>query len=160
MSDKDDIRARGIQGFAVVTAAGVASGGSATVNELRAKGMSTICAVDASGDASGTSIATLRTRGIRYFCPVTQAGVAADATTKETLRTRGIPFFCLVTPLGVAQVGGDTIKQLRERGIPSFCPLDQNGAEIPDGGGGGQPAPMMRFNDELNSQLLAVLDDF
>lgn len=160
MSDKDDIRPRGIPGYAVVTAAGVASGGSATINELRAKGMSTICAVDATGDASGTSIATLRTRGIRYFCPVTQAGLAADSTTKEVLRTRGIPFFCLVTPLGVAQVGGDTIAQLRARGIPFFCPLDQNGAEIPDGGGEPGVAPSMQFNVASNSQLLALLDDF
>lgn len=29
-----------------------------------------------------------------------------------------------------------------------------------DGGGGGGDAPAMQFDDEANSQLLAVLDDF
>lgn len=31
---------------------------------------------------------------------------------------------------------------------------------IGSGAGGGEDAPTMQFNDELNSQLLAVLEDF
>ncbi len=126
--------------------------------ELRRRGMEPICAVDATGSASGTSKQTLEQRGIAYFCPVDEAGVAADATTSATLRQRGIQPMCRVSNVGIAQSGSLNITQLAQRGIAFFCPLNESGNEISAAPPG--DAPTMQFNDELNSQLLAVLEDF
>ena len=137
MSDRDDLPKRGIPFYAMVAETGIAVGGTRTQSILRGEGMEPICATDSSGVSNGVTANTLRQRGINFFCPVLETGLAADSTTMNTLSQRGIPFFCKVSNVGIAQGGTLNIFQLAYRGIPYFCPLDENGTEIAAGGGGG-----------------------
>ena len=127
MSDRDDLPKRGIPFYAMIDETGIAVGGTSTQSILRGKDMEPICATDSSGVSNGVTANTLRQRGINFFCPVLETGLAADATTMNTLGQRGIPLFCAVSNVGVAQGGTLTIGQLAQRGIPYFCPLDENG---------------------------------
>lgn len=46
-------------------------------------------------------------------------------------------------------------------GAPAVVFIDADGVTfMPGGSAGGGDAPVMQFNDELNSQLLALLGDF
>jgi hypothetical protein len=129
MSDKDDLRARGIQCFSLVDEQGVSTDGtSSSLRQIRARGMEPICEVNSSGVAtSGSTLSQMRARAIRVYCPVTENAVTADAVSLTTLRSRGIYFVCPVDVNGIAIGGTATLKQLAAKGLEAACFLDSAG---------------------------------
>jgi len=130
MSDKDDLRARGIQCFSLVDELGVSTDGTlASLTTIRSRGMEPICEVNSSGVASsGSTLAQMRARAIRVYCPVTENAVTADAVSLATLRSRGIYYICPVDVNGIAVGGTATLAQLAAKGIQPACLLDSLGS--------------------------------
>jgi len=130
MSDKDDLRARGIQCFSLVDELGVSTDGTgASLSTIRARGMEPICEVNSSGVAtSGSTLAQMRARAIRVYCPVTENAVTSDAVSLTTLRSRGIYYVCPVDVNGIAIGGTATLAQIAAKGIQPACFLDSSGS--------------------------------
>lgn len=163
MADIDLLHARGIPFRALVDGQGIAVGGTLTMAQLSDRGMMPACQVDADGVAGdGSTLLQLRSRGIPFFCEVTELGVdPVSGDTGRMLANRGIPAICPVDALGIAQGGTSTMVELSRRGIGYFCPVDEAGNEttLAGGGGGGGGDGELDFSNPVNSHLQLLLDD-
>lgn len=131
MADIDEMHARGVPFRALVDGSGIAIGGTATMQQLSSAGMMPIAQVDASGVAAdGSTLLQLRSRGIPFFCEVSELGIdPVSGDTNRTLANRGIRGDCLLTENGIAQGGTATMVELSRRSIDYFCPVTEAGTE-------------------------------
>ena len=126
MADIDLMPARGVPFRARVTAAGIAVGGTKTIDQLAAAGMRAVCTVDSNGLVGAVTIDQLAAAGIRAVCLVDENGLSgAPIKTADQLRSAGIRPLVWLTAMGIG--GSSTMAQLAQRGLDYAALVDETG---------------------------------